>query len=87
MQDTSIFADQYEEDFQGLCATLPDWSSEFRNEAMLAFKQIGLPVNRKGNEKWKYTNARPIAEPQYSLAKFENSSHSILLTGIPFFIL
>ena len=71
MQDTITIADQYEEDFQNLGATLPEWSSGFRKEAMLAFKQIGLPVHRKGNEKWKYTSARPIAEPQYSLAKFE----------------
>tara|TARA_B100000029_G_scaffold8994_2_gene9577 strand:- start:2638 stop:3945 length:1308 start_codon:yes stop_codon:yes gene_type:complete len=71
MQDTSTIGDKYEEDYELLSADLPDWTSDFRNEAMLAFKQIGLPIHRKGNEKWKYTNARPIAEPQYSLAKFE----------------
>ena len=46
MQDTITIADQYEEDFQNLGSTLPEWSSEFRKEAMLAFKQIGLPVHR-----------------------------------------
>ena len=66
MQDTITIADQYEEDFQNLGATLPEWSSGFRKEAMLAFKQIGLPVHRKGNEKWKYTSGRPIAQPPSS---------------------
>ena len=83
MQDTSTIGNQYEEDFHDLCSNLPDWSSEFRNEAMIAFKQIGLPVHRKGNEKWKYTNARPIAEPQYELAKFEEMDLDIIKDTAP----
>ena len=83
MQDTSTIGNQYEEDFQDLCSSLPNWSSEFRNEAMTAFKQIGLPVHRKGNEKWKYTNARPIAEPQYALAKFEEVDLEIIKDTAP----
>ena len=83
MQDTSTIGNQYEADFQDLCSNLPNWSSEFRNEAMIAFKQIGLPVHRKGNEKWKYTNARPIAEPQYELAKFEEIDLDIIKDTAP----
>ena len=83
MQDTITIADQYQGDFQDLCATLPEWSSEFRNEAMLIFKQIGLPVHRKGNEKWKYTSARPIAEPQYSLATFEEVDLDTIKNAAP----
>ena len=83
MQDTSTIGNQYEADFQDLCSNLPNWSSEFRNEAMIAFKQIGLPVQRKGNEKWKYTNARPIAEPQYELAKFEEMDLDIIKDTAP----
>ena len=83
MQDTSTIGNQYEADFQDLCSNLPNWSSEFRNEAMIAFKQIGLPVHRKGNEKWKYTNARPIAEPQYELAKFEEMDLDIIKDTAP----
>ena len=83
MQDTSTIGNQYETDFQDLCSNLPNWSSEFRNEAMIAFKQIGLPVHRKGNEKWKYTNARPIAEPQYELAKFEEIDLDIIKDTAP----
>ena len=37
------------------------WLSELRSSGWSRFKEIGMPVERRGNEKWKYTNVAPIA--------------------------
>jgi len=71
MQEASLVLNKYEEDFDNLSSISPEWSSDLRNKAMDTFREIGFPVRRKGNEKWKYTNARPIANIEYSSAKFE----------------
>ncbi len=71
MQEASLIANKYEEDFDNLSSIGPEWSSDLRNKAMDTFREIGFPIQRKGNEKWKYTNARPIVDVEYSSAKFE----------------
>ena len=42
-------------------ATELAWLSELRGTAWSRFIEVGMPVERRGNEKWKYTNVAPIA--------------------------
>ena len=37
------------------------WVGQIRQEAWSSFVRLGFPTARRGNEKWKYTNVRPIA--------------------------
>ena len=39
---------------------------ELRERGWEAFKRIGLPTARRGNEPWKYTNAGPIARVSFA---------------------
>ena len=43
------------------CPTEFAWLSKLRGEAWSRFIEVGMPVERRGNEKWKYTNVAPIA--------------------------
>ena len=54
---------QYAADFQALTANNggPPWLADLRAQAWDAFAQLGLPTARRGNERWKYTDARPLA--------------------------
>ncbi|MEX2430718.1 MAG: Fe-S cluster assembly protein SufD [Dehalococcoidia bacterium] len=40
----------------------PVWLRELRRNAMSNFEERGFPTARRGNEHWKYTDVRPIAE-------------------------
>ena len=42
--------------------------SRLRERGWEAFNRIGLPIARRGNEPWKYTNAGPIAREAFSYA-------------------
>ena len=42
-----------------------DWVSEIRDDALKSMIDLGFPVNRKGNEDWKYTDIRPIVREAY----------------------
>ena len=83
MQEARLIANKYEEDFDNLSSISPKWSSDLRNKAMDTFREIGFPVQRKGNEKWKYTNARPIADVEYSSAKFEKIDSNFIKSIAP----
>ena len=49
---------------------------ELRERGWEAFNRIGLPVARRGNEPWKYTNAGPIAREAFSYADFASRSET-----------
>ena len=51
----------------------PSWLSEIREDAISIFENLGLPIERRGNEDWKYTDVRPI-----SRINFEIASESLL---------
>ncbi|HZP26915.1 MAG TPA: Fe-S cluster assembly protein SufD [Dehalococcoidia bacterium] len=44
----------------------PAWLRDLRRCAIERFSEIGLPTARRGNERWKYTDVRPIAEREFS---------------------
>ena len=53
---------------QAACSSELTWLSELRSSAWSRFKEIGMPVARRGNEKWKYTNVAPIANSTFRYA-------------------
>ena len=42
------------------------WIRDIRENAWSSFSDLGFPTARRGNEKWKYTNVRPIAYADFS---------------------
>jgi Fe-S cluster assembly protein SufD len=59
---------QYESDFRELKsrrADEPQWLHELRELGFEQFQSRGFPVERKGNEDWKYTDIRPIANASF----------------------
>ncbi len=45
----------------------PAWLRDVRRDALAEFQRAGFPTERRGNEAWKYTNPRPIADGAFSL--------------------
>ena len=46
-------------------AKSPGWLSDTRQQAWSIFSELGIPVKRRGNELWKYTNLTPVAESDF----------------------
>ncbi len=45
----------------------PEWLRDLRRRALDRFAAAGMPVARRGNERWKYTDVRPIAAARLRL--------------------
>ena len=45
----------------------PAWTKGLRDHAWSRFTELGFPTARRGNEKWKYTNVRPVASAQFAV--------------------
>jgi Fe-S cluster assembly protein SufD len=46
-------------------AASPAWLTDLRKQAWSTFSELGIPVKRRGNELWKYTNLRPLADADF----------------------
>ena len=44
----------------------PEWIAEIRAEALDSFRELGLPITRRGNEEYKYTDIRPLVRQGFS---------------------
>ena len=65
---TTALQDHYLNDFQQFrdgFGDEPAWLRTLRQEAMAHFAELGFPTARHGNERWKYTDVRPIAEARF----------------------
>ena len=62
--------DGYAAGFEALQAGVPGpaWLKDLRQRAWQSFSDLDFPTARRGNERWKYTNVRPIASAQLSAA-------------------
>ena len=80
MTQTAIRLDNYREGFEALeqraGAGQPEWLRLLRAAAWNKFNELGFPTARRGNERWKYTNVRPLA-----VAGFESPDHDLSLAG------
>jgi Fe-S cluster assembly protein SufD len=64
MKQAIAGTDKYSSDFAELKSrreSEPRWLKDLREQAFEIFQARGFPVERKGNEDWKYTDIRPIA--------------------------
>ena len=64
-----------------LSTNSPAWLNDLRAAAWESFDSKGFPTARRGNEPWKYTNVRPIAQGQFSTAGFRREGPVDLLIG------
>ncbi len=59
----------------------PSWLRDLRREAIDRFTQLGFPTARRGNEEWKYTDVRPIAEAAPMPVASPSAAEASLPTG------
>lgn len=69
MPQTLTSLDRYASDFQRLRQSGPDWLRTLRSEAFERFQHLGFPTARQGNEVWKYTDIRPIANEVFEYSQ------------------
>ena len=67
MSEISSKYPQYTHDYDLVRSNdeIASWLEEIRQPAWSVFNDIGLPTARRGNEKWKYTDVRPIANQTF----------------------
>ena len=77
MTQTATRLDDYRAGFEALeqraGADQPEWLQLLRARAWNRFNELGFPTARRGNERWKYTNVRPLA-----VASFQAPDHALL---------
>ena len=57
----------------------PEWIAAIRAEAIESFQELGLPITRRGNEEWKYTDIRPLVRQGFSAPTFSEDDASAAL--------
>ncbi len=57
----------------------PEWIAAIRAEAIESFQELGLPITRRGNEEWKYTDIRPLVRQGFSAPTFSEDDTSAAL--------
>jgi Fe-S cluster assembly protein SufD len=72
----------YEKDYELITQNSVGIANNVRSNAWAAFVESGMPVARKGNEKWKYTNVNSILEKTFRKNAKQLSSE-ISATSIP----
>ena len=65
----TAWAEQFRAFERNGAADAPQWLADLRRGAFAAFERDGFPTARRGNEPWKYTNVRPIAESVFTPAE------------------
>ena len=76
----SYYAD-YEARRERLAGSSPAWLNDLRAAAWESFDAKGFPTARRGNEPWKYTNVRPIAQGRFSAQSPLEDGPVLLLIG------
>ena len=60
--------DHYNEQYDRLPSTGPEWLSTLRQRGIDSFSMLGFPTSRRDNEEWKYTNLGPLANATFGYA-------------------
>ena len=76
----SYYAD-YQTLREQLATGSPAWLNDLRAAAWERFDSAGFPTARRGNEPWKYTNVRPIAQERFSASMSDSNGPVALLIG------
>jgi len=61
----------------------PEWFTAKQEQAWRIFSELGIPVARRGNELWKYTNLRPLAETDFSYGQTSEVSSEAIQSAAP----
>lgn len=64
------FADAAREYHVARAGRDPEWVATIREEALESFRELGLPITRRGNEEWKYTDIRPLVRQGFAAPSF-----------------
>ncbi|HCG91085.1 MAG TPA: Fe-S cluster assembly protein SufD [Dehalococcoidia bacterium] len=65
MSEMDLKYECYEKDYELIVQNSAGIANKIRSNAWKAFVESGMPVARKGNEKWKYTNVNSILEKTF----------------------
>ena len=65
----SHYLSRFAEFEQNGASASPAWLRDVRRQAIEDFERTGFPTARRGNELWKYTDIRPLANAAFDLAK------------------
>ena len=81
MTQTPTRYERYADGFHALGQS-PDhphdtWVRDLRDHAWDRFNELGFPTARRGNERWKYTNVRPVASAQLDVPLDLDPEHGI----------
>ena len=76
----SYYAD-YEALREQLSANSPAWLNDLRTAAWESFDSKGFPTARRGNEPWKYTNVRPIAQSRFGASAGDQDPVELVLAA------
>jgi Fe-S cluster assembly protein SufD len=78
--------DRYAVAFERLRHGGPDWLRKLRQDAFDRFHELGFPTARKGNESWKYTDVRAIANEPFDYSQPQPTRRSSFRLGkaLPF---
>jgi Fe-S cluster assembly protein SufD len=78
--------DRYAFAFERLRHGGPDWLRKLRQDAFERFQALGFPTARKGNEAWKYTDVRAIANEPFDYSQPQPTRRSSFRLGksLPF---
>ena len=81
MTQTPTKYERYADGFQALGQSAghsqAPWIRDLRNHAWDRFNELGFPTARRGNERWKYTNVRPVASAQLDVPVDLDPEHGI----------
>ena len=87
MTQTTARYPKYLADFQALsqgdAKGSQPWVTQMREHAWSQFDQLGLPTARRGNERWKYTNVRPIANATFGYPMSLDPNTAIEVAELP----
>ena len=63
------YLDSLEDQFESQAGFGSDWLQSFKLKSFNTFREIGFPISRKGNEKWKYTSVSPIVNNVFQVSQ------------------
>ena len=58
------------------------WVRDLRDQAWARFNELGFPTARRGNERWKYTNVRPVASAQLDVPLDLDPEHGMAMEDL-----
>lgn len=55
----------------------PEWIANIRADALTSFQKLGLPITRRGNEEYKYTDIRPLVRQGFTAPRVTDRDSAV----------